>query len=343
MGSSSDGKVPYLAVEIERRRLEPLVPLDQGRCSRSLRLTTLVDNQRQARVRLFVVCDAEPLLLREFFLDNLPRQPKGEPRFTVSCDFDGLRRAGIVLQSRGDRQEASLDLRKYISPPRKGRVFMVLFLLAVLLLLGIAGFFLVSPFKESSVTPPPGRAGQIPEAVSSRDVSDSAREPEHSAPVAESLDPPPDDTVPEEIAPPDVSGLPSDSEPGESGEAPPPEPIPVSRDTVIYFTPDSPLVTQKARDEISQFVATLRPITNLAITIEGHCALAGTETGREELSRNRAHNTKQAILQEASWIEPEHVTPLWYAANRPVTRLPAEQDRNRRVEILVRGEILPEE
>lgn len=345
MGVSSGGTGPYLAVEIERRRLVPLISLDQGERSRSLRLTTLVDNQREARVRIFAVSPAGSELLREFVLADLPHQPRGEPRFTVCCDFDGVRRAALSVQAQGKTRKTTLDLGRFLPSARPTgswfRPWMVLVLL-LLLLVGAAGLLLM--ISRGSAPPPGSVTERLPQEAPSRTASPPPPSTDVAASVSEDDPSPGDASSPGDDTLRDLSVTPGpvpDAAPEKElhPEAGSPALVPLSREKTLYFLPDSPLITRAARSDLASFLAALRSFKDLVLTLEGHCALAGTETGREELSRRRAQAARDAILQEASWIEPEQISLSWYGSDRPVTRDPAEQDRNRRVEILAEGNI----
>ena len=71
------------------------------------------------------------------------------------------------------------------------------------------------------------------------------------------------------------------------------------------------------------------------VEITGHCAMSGTEAGREELSRERAYNTV-TYLKKEGWRPETKPVMRWFGGTQPVTSNEEEIYRNRRVEISVR-------
>jgi outer membrane protein OmpA-like peptidoglycan-associated protein len=70
----------------------------------------------------------------------------------------------------------------------------------------------------------------------------------------------------------------------------------------------------------------------LNVIISGHCAIAGTEVGRQEISVQRAENT-YAWLKKKGWNPSSQPQIRGEAGNYPLTMDPEKQDINRRVEI----------
>jgi outer membrane protein OmpA-like peptidoglycan-associated protein len=108
--------------------------------------------------------------------------------------------------------------------------------------------------------------------------------------------------------------------------------LPLSR--VVYFEPNRTYLTGAAREELDALLPVLVNDPTLALFLEGHTALFGTEEGRAEISRGRAEGVL-AYLVERGW-SPETVPEiLWQGSREPVTRDRMQQHLNRRVEILL--------
>ena len=108
---------------------------------------------------------------------------------------------------------------------------------------------------------------------------------------------------------------------------------PISMNEVIYFAPNSPLLTPGAEEKLTATIPGLNKIKKGRIVIRGHCALYGTEKGRTELSGQRAVNTLMFLINRG-W-RPEHPPIVkGYGGKYPVTTDPDKQNLNRRVEIV---------
>jgi outer membrane protein OmpA-like peptidoglycan-associated protein len=106
---------------------------------------------------------------------------------------------------------------------------------------------------------------------------------------------------------------------------------PEQTEWTVYFGPDSAELTGDAREALREIAGTLRRAEG-SLILEGHCALFGTEQGRERLSRARAQTVRQFLLQEdLSLAEDSRVEAA--AGREPVTEDPGRQQLNRRVEL----------
>ncbi len=117
-----------------------------------------------------------------------------------------------------------------------------------------------------------------------------------------------------------------------------PIPVPdkkvVSMEQVIYFSPNNTTINKDAALLLKELVVKLKKSTNALVEISGHCAMSGTENGREELSRERAYNIV-AYLKQEGWDPGTEPVVRWYGGTQPVTSEEEEIYRNRRVEISV--------
>ncbi len=107
----------------------------------------------------------------------------------------------------------------------------------------------------------------------------------------------------------------------------------VSINKVIYFKPDSSLLTTEAEKKLTAIIPRLNRLKKGRVIIRGHCALYGTEKGRTELSRQRAVNTLMFLINQG-WHPERPPIVKGYGGKYPVTTDPDKQNLNRRVEIV---------
>ena len=135
----------------------------------------------------------------------------------------------------------------------------------------------------------------------------------------------------------------------QSPPAPPPEPslepasasLPAERSEVavpstlrlsVYFLPDDAALLPETRNLLDRLLASLGDAGGWRIEITGHCAIAGTEKGRIDLSLKRAHEV--SVYLKAGGLSPETEPAVTgVGAARPVTLDPGLQHLNRRTEI----------
>jgi outer membrane protein OmpA-like peptidoglycan-associated protein len=110
--------------------------------------------------------------------------------------------------------------------------------------------------------------------------------------------------------------------------APPQKDDPV----IVYFLPDSSRILPEARARLQRLYGVLRDYPNYSLVIEGHCAIAGSEAGRAEISENRAGNV-MSVLSALGWEFGRGSTVVGRGATDPVTADEELQYLNRRVEI----------
>lgn len=330
-------KPAHLAIEIENHILNAVVDLRGSAVRRTVPLTTLVDNQRRALVRVFLVKTDRRVLLKEFDVPGLAPGRSGETRFLLSCDFNGRRTLALHLAVDGRSfAETRINLSQYLRDYRKVPIIAaaaaVLILLALLLLRTCGSGTSIGGLLPTRRGPEQAREVRVERVA----PSEPAARPEPTA-------------RPEPAAPPEP-GPPPERTPEPAAEPAPepartPEPVePVERvlpaqEHLLYFRPDDPRLTAEALERLDRLARELGTMTpagrsNLALTIRGHCALSGTEAGRIALSRERAENAA-AFLVETGLVEEDQVTVEWYGAARLITRETELQHLNRRVEIVI--------
>lgn len=139
--------------------------------------------------------------------------------------------------------------------------------------------------------------------------------------------------------PPPVSAAkaPPPQTPESSGAGAQPDIKQVLLSLTVYFRPDDATLTGGTRILLDGLLASLGEEADWRIEITGHCALAGTEKGRIELSLMRA----RAVLSylAAGGFAPEREPEITGVGSlEPVTRDPLLQHLNRRVEITAKAE-----
>jgi len=107
-------------------------------------------------------------------------------------------------------------------------------------------------------------------------------------------------------------------------------------DNFIRFDPDSAVLQPSEQRKLDQIAEILRRYPDRDLLIEGHTALAGTESGRQTLSEERARAVGSYLIQRGVRT-PERLTYRGWGANRPLAPndTPENRARNRRVEITI--------
>jgi outer membrane protein OmpA-like peptidoglycan-associated protein len=104
----------------------------------------------------------------------------------------------------------------------------------------------------------------------------------------------------------------------------------------LQFAPDSAELTPPELLKLAKIAEILRRYPDRDILVGGHAALAGTELGRERLSRDRAAAAADYLIAEKVRL-PERVMVRGYGAEQPLGDNNTEEGRrrNRRVEIII--------
>lgn len=373
----------YIAIETERHKFTPLFDLGQGRVTRSLRLTTMVDRQRRAIISVYLYSADKRILLKQYDLKQLPPKKAGPPRFIIKGSFDGSFELELSLQVDGRHYDTStVSLKRHI----KKRSLLPLIIL--FLILAAAGAIVLIPRncgagRADSSTPATGssaRTGTIEQerpaaeeraapSPTGKQTTDqeaghtSQKKNEGTSGSAEQdavkgktpLEP--DRTLEEEAqeaasdsgaAPASEAGSSPGTDPGEASSdttpaadiiaEEPPEPLylDAKRELVVYFGPNQDSLSREAEQQLRTLAGELRSWRNLSITIEGHCALFGTEEGREELSLDRAE-AGASLLRKILGPGEADISLSGRAGQQPVTRDRERQELNRRIELSVKG------
>lgn len=110
----------------------------------------------------------------------------------------------------------------------------------------------------------------------------------------------------------------------------------IDDEAIVYFYPDSTVLTPDAKAVLNEIVDILKKNVSLDVEIIGHCAFFGTEKGRQEISDERARNVYNYFISRG-WL-PESEPVIEGKGHREiVTRDPDKQNLNRRVEIRIKS------
>jgi outer membrane protein OmpA-like peptidoglycan-associated protein len=104
----------------------------------------------------------------------------------------------------------------------------------------------------------------------------------------------------------------------------------------VQFAPESAELLPAELLKLAKIAEILRRYPDRDILVGGHTALAGTEQGREQLSRDRAAAAADYLIAEKVRL-PERVVVRGYGAEQPLGDNNTEEGRrrNRRVEIII--------
>lgn len=109
-------------------------------------------------------------------------------------------------------------------------------------------------------------------------------------------------------------------------------PVPTPDPDGVLFLPNSPLLTDLAKDKLDNISITLSVGTITLKLIRGHCALYGTEQGRMILSKERAEAVTKYLKERGAKLA-EDAEIVGVGAAMPLTTDRNSQEINRRVEI----------
>lgn len=335
----------YLTVEVEHNHYTRIFSVDQAR-SINLSLTTLVDYQKKAEIKIFLISEREKQLVHTHLIDPLPRARAGEPQILLKADYNG--RYKLTLEfSLNDRPlgRDTISLRKYIKRQAGWPLWLILIPVALI----AAAALLLLPraclSDQADTRPVTEREGPASETVSGPAVespstgpviADTPAAPDDAA-AADSqsvADSSAADSSAAEQGPSTAADSTAEDRKDSSSEDGMDSGAAFSLSRTIYFPPDSPVLTEAARQELQAIARDLADREDVQVEIIGHCALYGTEEGRAEISGQRARNT-EAYLRSLGWDPQKSPAVYGMGAEKPITRNTEEQQLNRRVEITV--------
>ncbi len=346
-----------VAVEIDHSRLVGIVPLDRGARGR-VDLTTIASNQRRAIVRLFVTTagavQQTPQLLTSLEIENLSRFGRARPSIVLESRVGrtGKLQATAIVEGRVALRRR-IDVSNHLPPGGRFPWAAAAAVLAILLLAGLGGALLLrsprpepasvadrAPVEAPETVRPRGEATERPALPESpppappEPAAPETREPETAETAAPAAERPaePDAAVTADEAPDDTADA--------ADERPPAVEV-AEQQWTVYFPPDSDELTAAAQRELERIVARLAeyPPEHVQLEISGHCAPAGWERGRMQLSRDRADSVARFLTAVGA---PQPAEVNGFSSDRPVTHETDRLHLNRRVEIVVSRAHSPE-
>jgi outer membrane protein OmpA-like peptidoglycan-associated protein len=119
-------------------------------------------------------------------------------------------------------------------------------------------------------------------------------------------------------------------------DVPSTEPIlePIFVKDSVYFASSRAELNQTTRNTLLKLLAVMNENPEAAISITGHCALAGTERGRNKLSHIRAKRVYEFLRSNGLMSDSEPAI-IGMGSKALVTADPGQQHLNRRVEIVI--------
>lgn len=290
-----------ICVVVDNRNLVPLLVVADG-ATGAIPLTTISAQQNRARIEIFHKDAKKTGNIYTLEIGNLgPTKPE--------LDLHGSIRGetlSLELLIRGKTfHRASINLRKAVRREPKWWIAIPLLLVALAAALTAA----LAVAQATGANDPV----MIPAATES--------------PRAE---------TPSEEGPPQREATPAlQAESSSTPEAQPDTvqtPVPIK--TTVYFLPDDASLTEDTKRALDLLLPQLAERTTMRFTAVGHCALAGTERGRIDLSISRAESV-YTYLSSAGFLPETQPELSGLGGKEPVTRDPDLQHLNRRVEIAV--------
>ena len=127
--------------------------------------------------------------------------------------------------------------------------------------------------------------------------------------------------------------IPSDPVESSTIVEPPSAVIVEALEATVYFSPNSAVLLPDTQEALLGLAEELSTKPEWRVQVSGHCALAGTEQGRIELSWERAQMVSSYLLA-SGWSPQEAPVLTGFGGKMPVTVDEDLQHLNRRVEIL---------
>lgn len=344
-----------IEVEIENRSYIKLQELGQS-SEGILKLTTLIDNQPGVIIKVFLNKDGERILIKNLEVRHLSPKASGLPRFELISSYE-KKKLYLTLKVDGKKVDASeIKLAGYLRN-KYPVLYTIIGIIAVLLLIFGARWLIGTisqPITNYETKPEPLEYATKPASAETEEDSRAAEPAEESPittkssiPEQEKTDTTVESESPEATLPgqsdsnqTDTSNKSSDITITQTEEKTQPAPPSVSTETassiaqIIYFSPNNTTINRNAVLLLKELAVELKKNTNALVEISGHCAMSGTEEGREELSRERAYNVV-AYLKQEGWEPVTEPVVRWYGGTQPVTSEEEEMYRNRRVEIRI--------
>ena len=339
-------------IEIEHTKYMKLIDLDEQTSNTAL-ITTVKEDQKRAIIKLVGKKEGLATVHLGEYEINLPYEYQNgskRPKISINSRLEGktLYVDGVL----DGRQLFSdkLPVRQLLPKPNWAPIAgAVIGGIAVILLLVWLFSFLAVPSGSSSSSGTPKGSGTASSATSgktavavnpSSDKANSASAALESAGTNDTVSAAGGET-PADLQPaaaePEATQSPTAIPTQKPSPTPEPEPF-IPEGTIaktVYFEPNISTLTDEAKASLREMLDDLETYTDADIRIWGHCAIKGTEEGRELLSMERAENVKKYLTSLG--FNSDHIDLRWFAGTKPVTEDEDKQYLNRRVEVAILG------
>lgn len=343
-----------LGVEIDNTRIVEVMPIAYG-ASGTIDLAAIERGQRRAIVNLYVLRGRSRKLLTSITVRDLPAFPNRRAllRLRASVDRAGELRVRLDLEDRpyhDQRIDARRYMRRLLVPLiAAAAAALILAALLVILLGGIGPSAEPRAADDREAPEAAAAAGEEQDEAPAVDIPPAGGDGDADEAPADAAAGAEDDGADAGAGAGDRTVDGGDGDASDTAADRVEDAQPAAEDRVVaeespalgpaewsvYFAPDSPVLDANARSRLAAAAERLAAYpSDASVRIIGHTALAGTEQGRYDLSRQRAQNAF-AYLQSAGWEARQAVTVQGIGGEQPVTRDPERQELNRRVEITV--------
>ena len=108
----------------------------------------------------------------------------------------------------------------------------------------------------------------------------------------------------------------------------------------VLFETGQHTLRPAAREKLARFAGIVLAHTGLDVRVEGYTDSVGTETANQSLSDARAASVGQFLIDQG--LSADRVTTIGYGESHAVASndTPEGRERNRRVELVVSGEVI---
>ncbi len=324
-----------IGVQIEGQRYVRLLLTDAFSRGK-LRLTTVKDNQSRAKIKIFFSRESKKHLLREVELDNIPPAKAGVPDIHVFGEFDGKNTLSVRIELNG---EPRIQIRINIPQLSRERSRALVYVPVAVVVLGLAIVLIwkAGVFKSGEPLLLKKRAAEkLIQAQKVEQVRKDERDVQKKEVVQETreqkevLDKPIVDKESQEVAV--TTKVEKKEEIVEATKEPTPQKV-VFEPQIVYFLPNSARLTPETQEALKAILPLLNKNKNDKFILSGHCALYGTEQGRQKLSVLRASNV-YAYLKNLGWSPMKEPEVIGFGGTQYVTKDKKNQHLNRRVEII---------
>ena len=318
----------YIGIQTEGRKYAHLLKLHSA-VEKALDFTTVEDFQTRVILKVFHIDGIKPMLLDTIPIEIPGNERAGRPHIHLYGMYNGKRRLNLSITLNGKLYtERALHIKKSITLLQTKWFYVpigaALCGLVLLIFIGTTNhesrrygaYQIFAGIKQQANTP------AAPVRVEEKHTSPTVIIENVETSVA-TVDAPASEQ-PEQV-----------SQNSSVEEVSATEPI-VVKDSV-YFASSRAELNQATRNTLLRLLVYMNEHPEAAISITGHCALAGTERGRSKLSYIRAKRVHEFLRSNGLRSGSEPVI-IGMGSKVLVTTDPGQQHLNRRVEIVIGSE-----